>query len=232
MLKEILLHSSNNKGRHIHPYEKLMFVLCPVIATNFFESPIPLIINTVVFLILHIYFKTPKSKVIKLLAELIGFYSLSSFIFVIDGNIKAFLITTAKGFANSMALTFLIFTTPMDDFLYFLSKVGFLKEIADIAKTMERFILLIEDELNMMIVSATCRGGFDGFQNKVRSSAKIAALLLVNSLNRWKSIDEAITSRCFSGKIPYTKKEFTLSCKRMIFILMFIVIEVILAIRF
>jgi cobalt/nickel transport system permease protein len=233
MLKEIILFSNNNRGRFIHPAEKLVFVLTAVILTNFFETTIPFIINSIIFLALHVYFKTPINKVVKLLAEIIGFYLLSSIVFLIDKNTKDFfLVIMAKGFVNSMALTFLIFTTPMDDFLYFLSNVGFLKELADIAKTMERFILLLEDELNMMIVSATSRGGFDGFLNKVRSSAKIAALLLVNSLNRWKTIDEAITSRCFSGKIPYARKEFTLSYKRMVFILMFIVIEVILAIRF
>jgi len=232
MIKEVILYSTSSRGRLVNPVEKLIFVLTAVISSNYFNTPLPFVINSGVFFFLHLYFKTPFNKVLKLIAEIAGFYFASSLIFIADKNIKGFLIANAKGVVNSSALTFLIFTTPVDDFLYLMSNTVFLKEIADLAKTMERFILLLEDELSLMILSAKARGGFDGFLNGIRSSAKIAALLLTDVLNRWKSIDEAISSRCFSGKIPYSKRKFNRSGKRIILIFLFTVLEIVLAVKF
>ncbi|MGB9977118.1 CbiQ family ECF transporter T component [Thermovenabulum sp.] len=232
MIKEVILYSTSSRGRLVNPLEKLIFVLTAVISSNYFNAPLPFAINFTVFLFLHLYFKTPFNKVMKLLCEIAGFYFASSLVFLADKNIKGFLIANAKGVVNSSALTFLIFTTPVDDFLYLMSRTIFLKEIADLAKTMECFILLLEDELSLMILSAKARGGFDGFLNGIRSCAKIAALLLIDVLKRWKSIDEAISSRCFSGKIPYSKREFNRSGKRIILICLFAILEVILAVKF
>ena len=65
-----------------------------------------------------------------------------------------------------------------------------------------------------MYLSMKSRGGFGTFSSKIKDTGKLAALLFVNTMERWKSIKEGINSRCYIGYMPYLGKTFILSKKK------------------
>lgn len=108
-------------------------------------------------------------------------------------------------------MAFFSLTTPIDDSLHVFSKFNCLKDICDIAKTMERFLIVIDDERHIIYNSIKSRGGFDGFKLKIVNTGKMAGLLFVNTMNRWQNIKEAIESRGYRGYMPYLDKNFDFS---------------------
>lgn len=177
-----------------------------------------MIFNIIFFICLHIIFKNPFTNVSKFIFYLTAFYIITGAAFLIEGEISTFKIIALRGAANSIVITFLIFTTPMDDILLVISKVKFISEIVDIAKLMERYVILLEEELELMIKSAKSRGGFDTPRKTIRTSSTIAAMLFINTFNRWKEIKDSINSRGYTGKIYYSKIEYNNS---IIFMLIF-----------
>ena len=109
---------------------------------------------------------------------------------------------------------FFALTTPIDDVLDVMAKNTWLKDICDIAKTMERFLVVINDEYLILNNSIKCRGGFDGFKLKIRNTGKMAGLLFVNTMHRWKNIKDGIDSRGYRGYMPYLEKDFDFSYLR------------------
>ncbi len=123
-------------------------------------------------------------------------------------------------------------TTPIDDMLYCLSKKECLKDMCDIAKGMERFLVVINDEYNILYSSIKSRGGFDSFKLKIRNTGKMAALLFINTLSRWKIIKEGLDSRGYIGYMPYLDRNFDFSYIRFLSILTYIILILLLVIFF
>lgn len=223
MLKLIMSLAKLNKISNHHPAEKLIISLMPVIIMGFCHRAFPIIINIVIFIILHLLCNNNKSVVIKFTLEIAIFAAFSSITLVFDYGVKYCLIIMLKSISSGICLSFLALTTPMDDILYILSKNSWLKDICDIAKTMERFLILLYDEYYILYDSVRARGGFGGVRLKIINTGKVAGLLLINTMKRWESIKESIESRGYRGYIPYLKKEFSFSMIRLYGICIYII---------
>ncbi|MCS4466147.1 hypothetical protein JTS96_12255 [Clostridium botulinum] len=116
--------------------------------------------------------------------------------------------------------------------LYCLGKKEYLKDICDIAKGMERFLVVINDEYNILYSSIKSRGGFDTFKLTIRNTGKMAALLFINTLSRWKIIKEGLDSRGYVGYMPYLDRNFDFSYIRFLSILSYIILILLLVIFF
>jgi cobalt/nickel transport system permease protein len=152
--------------------------------------------------------------VVKFAVTLTLFGLISTITFVFDYGIYYSLVVVLKTLSGAMALSFLALTTPIDDIFYFTSKMHWLSDITDIAKNMERFIVLIEDEYHIMYKAMVVRGGFGSFKAKIHDTGKLAGLLFVNSMNRWREIKDSIDARCSRGCMAYIRKEFAFSTLR------------------
>jgi cobalt/nickel transport system permease protein len=228
MIKEIILFSKNSRARSIIPQEKFILCILIIVFNGYFNSFRQFLINFVVLIFLHLKYETPIIKVLKYVFSLTLFYILSGITFLIDGNFSLFYLMCYRGFINSLSITFFIFTTPLDDILFIMSKNKALIDLVDIAKLMERFIIVLEDEFSIMIKSAKSKGGFDSNIKMIKTSAKIGALLFKNMFFKWQEIKVSVDSRCFNGKLSYFDVSFKKSFLIEILIVFLFIINLII----
>lgn len=214
MLKLILAMSRTSRISYIHPIEKVFLSILPIIIIGFAHKSIPIILNIIIFIFLHIICKNNKNIVIKFASEIAVFAAISSITFVLDYGISYCGVIILKSLSAGLCLSFFALTTPIDDVLGIMAKNKWLRDICDIAKTMERFLVVINDEYVILHGSIKCRGGFDGFKLKVRNTGKMAGLLFVNTMHRWNNIKDGIDSRGYRGYMPYLNKDFNFSYLR------------------
>lgn len=233
MLKLIMALSKINKISNIHPVEKIILSMFPIVAIGFCEKSIPIILNIIAFIILHLVCKNNKKIVVKFTLGIAAFAAFSSITLVFDYGLEYCGVILLKSLSAGLCLSFFSLTTPVDDVLLIFSKYSWLKDICDIAKSMERFLFLIDEEYHIMYNSIKARGGFDGLKLKIVNTGKMAGLLFINTMHRWKSIKEGLDSRGYRGYMPYLKKDFNFSylrlgniCIYMVFLSILIYIKV------
>ncbi|MEG1256809.1 energy-coupling factor transporter transmembrane component T [Clostridium sp.] len=228
MLKTVLAYSKLSKLSNIHPIEKILLCILPIIALSFSTKCYALVINIIFFLALHIIYKNPLHVVRHFVEATFIFALVSSITFVFDYGWYNTLILILKAVSGGMTVSFLTLTTPTDHIFYLGSKKPWLRDICDIGKSMERFLVLIYDEFQMLRKAMICRGAFGGFKDKVKDSGTLASLLFINTLNRWKEIKDGIDSRGYKGNIYYRYEEFDLSYKRIVLIVGYVMCLIIL----
>jgi cobalt/nickel transport system permease protein len=214
MFRQISAFSKISSLAHIHPLEKIMLSIFPIVILGYCKSYIPQIINVAIFIFLHWRSKNPSNIVVKFTLGTAIFALISSITFLFDYGLYASGIIVLKALNGGLCLSYLALTTPVDHILLIGSKISYLRDICDIAKNMERFIFLIEDEYQVLFNAAKCRGGFSGFKDKIMDTSKIAGLLLVNTLKRWREINDAVNARCYKGYMVYLQNEFSFSKNR------------------
>lgn len=215
MLRLIMALSRTSRIAYVHPVEKVLLSILPIIIMGFTYRSIPIIINIIIFILLHVLCKNNRNVVIKFALEIAVFAAISSITFVLDYGISYCGVIILKSLSAGLCLSFFVLTTPIDDVLGIMAKNKWLKDICDIAKTMERFLVIINDEYSILYNSIRSRGGFDNFKLKIRNTGKMAGLLFVNTMHRWSSIKDGIDSRGYRGYIPYLREEFNFSYLRM-----------------
>lgn len=208
MLKLIMALSKRNRLTNIHPAEKTMLSLMPIIIMGFAKNPFVIIGNLLFFALLHCIVKNNRKIVIKFSIEIALFAAFSSITLIFQYGYKYVIVIILKSLSAGLCLSFFSLTTPIDQVLWMMSKINALKDICDIAKSMERFLIVMNDEYNIMLSAMKSRGGFGSFSSKINSTGKMAALLFVNTMERWKSIKDGINSRCYKGYMPYIQNEF------------------------
>lgn len=224
MLKLIMALSRINKLTNIHPAEKVALSILPIIVIGFSHTAIPIVLNIMVFIFLHVYSKNNRKIVTKFTFEIGAFAAFSSITFVFDYGISYCGIILLKSLSAGLCLSFFSLTTPIDDVLLVLSRHDWLKDLCDITKSMERFLIVIDEEYHILYNSVKARGGFDGVKLKIRNTGKMAGLLFVNTMNRWKVIKDGIDSRGYRGYTPYLTKEFEFSFLRFGSIFLYIIV--------
>lgn len=214
MLKLIMALSRINKISKIHPVEKILLSIFPIIVIGFCQRAIPIIGNIIVFIILHLICENNKKIVVKFTLGITIFAAISSITFIFDYGLNYSVIILLKSLSAGLCLSFFSLTTAIDDVLLILSKNNYLRDICDIAKSMERFILLIDEEWRILYNSIKSRGGFDGVKLKIENTGKMTGLLFINTMHRWKNIKDGIDSRGYKGYMPYLNKDFNFSYLR------------------
>lgn len=228
MLRNILAYSKLSKLSNRHPLEKILLCIGTIITLGFSTKCYPILINIGFFLLLHIMCKNPMSVVKGFIKATFLFALFSSITFIFDYGIYKTILIILKAVSGGVVVSFLALTTPTDHLFYMGSKVSFLREICDIGKSMERFLILIDDEFRQLNKAMIARGGFGSFKDKIRDSGTLGGLLFINTMYKWKEIKAGINSRCYKGTLHYAEIEFDLSYIRLAFILMYIILLIIL----
>lgn len=209
MLRQIAAYAAESRIASIHPLQKAALFLPSLVLLGFCgKSPLPVAYTLAAALIMHFFFKSPLSLVLRFTSGMFTFAILTSLAMLADYGVPYVALLVFRSVAGMLSILLFSLHTPVDDLLCCLSKSAALKDMCDIAKSTLRFLVLIEDELRTMTLAAKSRNGFGSYRKTISTTGTIAGLLFVNTMRRWQDIKYATDSRCYRGVIPYSEKKF------------------------
>ena len=228
MLREINLYSSNSKLLKVHPIEKILLISISLICCSYTENIYLIVLNIILLSILNKIAKNPWS-IIKKFIYISLVFSISTAITMIwqGQSLEEILLIVFRGVNGAITLSFLSLTTPINQIVAFISKYESIRDIADIVKAMERFIILIEEDFSITFKAMKSRGGFRNFKRSLNDYGKAFGLILKNIFIRWKEISLSLQNRCYNGKFNYSFT-FKLNKKMMLGIISYFLIFVVL----
>jgi cobalt/nickel transport system permease protein len=106
-----------------------------------------------------------------------------------------------------------------------MSKWEYTRDIGDIVKTMERFIILLEGDFFISFNAIKSRGGFDGFINFIKDFGQCCGIVFRHMMIRWQDINLSLKNRCYQGRHNYSY-EFRFKKLRLVFICLYIIIMI------
>lgn len=208
MLRDIISLSSINKLSENRLLEKLTAFLLPIILLSASRSSaVPALVNAVVFIILVYRLEIPFKTLFSFMKGISLFVIMGAVPIALDRGLDEAAILAARSLSSTMSIFVFSTTTPMEQVLYAVQKSSHLKEVAELARTILRFLILVEDEFKRIKKAMESRLGFLGFRNGFRSTAKILAVLLINLLKRWDEIEDSLKSRGYRGELHFIKRE-------------------------
>lgn len=226
MIREINMYAGINKMSNIHPMEKLLILLIPLLCCAYTEEYKVIMFNIIIVALLGFWSKTSGKMMRKFIyiAMLFAFGSIIPFIFEQRyGLIMLFLLRTING---ALAISIFALTTPINHLVYLMSKNNYLSEIADIAKSLETFLIILEEDFVMTLKAMRSRGEGLRYIDKLKSISKACGVVLKNLLYRWKEINEGLKNRCYVGKYHYSY-DFKINYKNYIFAITYLIINLI-----
>jgi len=226
MIKLISLYALNSRYAKVHPLEKVLLVLISLIICSYTENIYLITLNIIFFIILSINAENPFNMVKKFLAIVTLFSIFTIINLIFDYDIKYIIIVLLRGVNGGITISFLALTTPLNHIVYLMSKSSLTKEVGDIAKAMENFILVIEKDFEITFKAMKCRGGFSGFKNSIKDFARVCSIVMKNLFFRWREMSEGLKNRCYNGKYNY-RYVFNISKKRMLLIFLYGVVVLI-----
>ncbi|HHX61195.1 MAG TPA: cobalt ABC transporter permease [Epulopiscium sp.] len=224
MLREIAVYAKANKYAKVHPIEKLLLCILPIIIMGFVQTWGILIFNILCFMLMHLIAQTPYKRVFKMVTEIVMFYLMSSIVLVFDRGMYFSILMILRGISSALCLSLFIFTTPFDFLLHYLSKFESIRDLCDISKNVERFFMLLEDEGNQIVLAMKSRGGFRGIKGRVNDMIRVMILLFHNSMERWKITQEVLAARSYKGKHYYGEALYSSKKSRIIGIMVYNII--------
>jgi len=230
MLREIAAYAKANPYANMHPIEKLLLCILPIIVMGFVQSWQLIIINIICFIGMHYMAKTPYKRVLKLVVEILLFYLISTVILVFDKGLSFALLMMLRGLSASLCLSLFIYTTPFDTLLHYFSQFESIRDLCDISKSVERFFILLEDEGNLIVLAMKSRGGFQGFKGRLHDMMKVFMLVFYNTMERWKITQEVLAARSYKGKFHYGKASYRFTRRSAIAIIGYNIILILLAV--
>lgn len=227
MIKLISLYALNSRYAKVHPLEKVLLVLISLIICSYTENIYLITLNIIFFIILSINAQNPFSLVKKFLAIVTVFSIFTTINLIFYYDIKYIVIVLLRGVNGGITISFLALTTPLNHIVYLMSKNSLTREIGDIAKSMENFILIIEKDFEITFKAMKSRGGFSGFKKSIKDFARVCSIVMKNLFFRWREMSEGLKNRCYHGKYNY-RYVFNISKKRMLLIFLYGVLVLII----
>jgi cobalt/nickel transport system permease protein len=116
------------------------------------------------------------------------------------------IVTRVMGCASAM--NFLALTTPMVEVIQLLRRLRVPDLIIDLMTLMYRFIFVLLDSLNQMVLAQEVRLGFNGWRNSLRSVAQIAANLFIDAFRRSQRLQTALEGRGWEDALRVLPQEY------------------------
>ncbi|MBU3108439.1 energy-coupling factor transporter transmembrane component T family protein [Clostridium gasigenes] len=229
MIRLINLYALNSKYAKVHPLEKVLLVFISLISCSYTENIYLIMLNIIFFSILSINAKNPFNMIKKFLSIVIIYSIFTTITLMFTYDVKYIIVLLLRGVNGGLTISFLALTTPLNHIVYLMSKNNLTREIADIAKSMETFILVIEKDFDVTFKAMKSRGGFGSFKKSIKDFAKVCSIVMRNLFFRWKEISEGLKNRCYNGKYNYNYI-FNISKKRILLILFYGIVVLIIII--
>ena len=204
MIREISLYSNNSRLTDIHPLEKLSLTLISLIGASYINNNYILSVNILFFIILNILSKNPKSLINKFISIALFFGIFTALSLWWQGYDFIYILTLLlRGINGALSIGFLALTTPINHIVYLMSKNKWTRDIGDIMKSMERFIIIIEEDFSTTFKAIKSRAGFCGFKNSVIDFGRTCGLVFKSLIFRWREINLSLKNRCYIGRHNY-----------------------------
>lgn len=204
MIKLISLYALNSKYAKVHPLEKILLVLISLISCSYTENIYLISLNIIIFIILSIKANNPFNIVKKFLIIVIVFSIFTTITLIFTYDFKYIMVLLLRGINGGLSISFLALTTPLNHIVYLMSKNNLTREIGDISKSMETFILIIESDFEITFKAMRSRGGFSGFKESIKDFSRVCAIVMKNLFFRWREISDGLKNRCYVGKYNYS----------------------------
>ncbi len=107
-----------------------------------------------------------------------------------------------RAIAGVTVMLFFATSTPIPHFAHAMRRLRIPVEISELVILVYRYSFLILEESERMYVAATCRLGFVGFRNSLRTTAKLAVGMFIRSIEMAERSQIALCCRNFKGDFP------------------------------
>jgi len=105
-----------------------------------------------------------------------------------------------RSIAAISASYFMLLTTPMIDLIKLLKFLRLPKEVIEIMVLTYKFIFILLDESKKIYEAQVMRNGYRNIKNSYQSIAILIKMIVINTFNRYKAMEETLQVRQFSGK--------------------------------
>lgn len=226
MIREISLYSLNSKLYYIHPIEKMSLVIISLAGCSYTTNIYLILGNIALFIILNIIAKNPFKMVRKFLC-ITGAFFLFTVITLLwqKTPLDYILLLVCRVINGALTIAFLALTTPINHIVYLMGKNKWTRDVADIMKSMERFIIIIEDDFATTFKAIKSRAGFCGLKNSISDFGRTCGLVFKSLIFRWKEINLSLKNRCYIGKHNYYYK-FKICKYRIILLVIYLLVVI------
>lgn len=115
--------------------------------------------------------------------------------------------------AGLFVVLFLATSTPIPHIFSALTRLGLPDYMAETTVLVYRYSFMVLEQSIQMVNAASCRLGFSGWKNAMKTTGILAANLFIRSLEFADRSQNAIQSRNFSGSFPVFRKPASMDMK-------------------
>lgn len=207
MLRIIINLSKINILSENRIIEKFLAFILPIIILGFTDSIMPSLINILFCILMINILEIPFRIYIRFIRGVSLFIIMGMIPLFLDGQIAQAVVIIFRSISSISSIFLFSTTTPLDYIFYELYKFSFLKEFSEIARTMIRFLIIIEDEYRRIRYAMESRLGFSKNSEKIKNYAKLLGVLFINSMAKWKDMEDSLKSRGYRGELKFSNIE-------------------------
>nr|WP_243735220.1 cobalt ECF transporter T component CbiQ [Paenibacillus turpanensis] len=111
--------------------------------------------------------------------------------------------------ACGSCLLFVVVSTPVSELFQVMKKLGMPSLVLEIMQIMYRFLFLLTDTAEQLLIAQRARGGQLGFKRKIADTAIIITKLFGKTMQRYTGLTYGLTARGFMDELrltPYEKR--------------------------
>ena len=232
----------SNRLRHIHPGEKMLLAaLLLAVSISFGSIWLGLVILALMALLTVRVASIPPRVLGAVCLAPLTFLVLSSVTLLLSiapassgmtgltigsyviGTTPAALARTGELFGRALGgtsvLAFLTLTTPLDEMIGVLRRVGVPSYIAEVMTVMYRFIFVLAETASQVRLAQDARLGYSSLRRGYASVGTLAAMLFIHSYRRGQRLQMALEARGYDGELRMPDDLPALSKTRLVAIL-------------
>lgn len=121
---------------------------------------------------------------------------------ITEGGIREGTLILCRVFGCSVALFFIVLTTPMTDLFNGMKRIGIPIELIDLMMIIYRYIFIVYDQAIEIWQAQVMRLGYSRPAEAIRSFSMLCGMLFITSWNAGEDLVRAMDCRCYNGVFP------------------------------
>jgi cobalt ECF transporter T component CbiQ len=132
---------------------------------------------------------------------------------VTQSGIDLAILVFFRTMAGMFVVLFFAASTPVPHIFNALSRLGLPDYIVETTVLIYRYSFMVLEQSILMVNAASCRLGFSGWKNSMKTTGVLAANLFIRSLEFAERSQNALQSRNYTGSFPVFRKPPSLDVK-------------------
>lgn len=210
MLRDIAAISKISRISDYSPVSKMIAFLLPPLILSFDRNGLASsLVNLGVTLLIIRSLEIPLKIYTRFLKGISFFLILGSIPIILESGYYDGIVLVVRGISSAGSIYMFSATTPVDDLFYCLSRFKPVREVAEIGKSMMRFIITVEDEFKRTKNAMDSRLGFYGWKNRMVNTPKVAGAVFRGILRDWRETEQSLKSRGYAGKTVFLDRDYS-----------------------